>query len=90
MAVTPKGNNLLKVMQGLLEGREDNSTLFIEEIAEESELSVPSVRGTMGKLIKEGFIVSEAVEVDGKKRKAISLTDMGWEHDADAYEPPSE
>lgn len=88
MALTEKGNNLIKVLQGMLEARGDDSTVTVEEIAEDSGLSVPSVRGTMGKLQKEGFITSTPVETaDGKKRKRISLTDTGWEVDPDAWQP---
>jgi DNA-binding PadR family transcriptional regulator len=43
----------------------------------------------MGKLVKEGYVASDPVEVEGKKRKRISLTDLGWEHDAAAYQSPS-
>jgi DNA-binding MarR family transcriptional regulator len=86
--LTEKGNNLVKVLQGILEAKGDNSTVSVEEIADESGLSVASVRGTMSKLVKDGYIVSEPVEVDGKKRKRISLTDLGWEVDPDAYVAP--
>jgi len=89
MAVTEKGNNLIRVLQQMLDERGDNSTVSVEEIAEEAGLSVASVRGTMGKLVKEGYVASDPVEVEGKKRKRISLTDLGWEHDAAAYQPPS-
>lgn len=89
MAVTEKGNNLIKVLQQLLEEKGDNSTASVEEIAEVSGLTVASVRGTMGKLVKEGYLASDPVEIEGKKRKRISLTDEGWEHDPDAYTPPS-
>lgn len=88
MAVTVKGNNLIKVLQQMLNEREDNATLSVEEIAEESGLARPSVLGTLPKLIKEGYIVSEPFEIDGKKRKRISLTDLGWEHNVEAFEAP--
>lgn len=90
MALTAKGNNLLGIVQKMLEGKdEDNATVTVEEIAEYGDLSVASVRGTMGKLVKEGFMESVAVETeDGKKRKRISLTDLGWETDTAAYEAP--
>jgi DNA-binding MarR family transcriptional regulator len=90
MALTEKGNNLIKVLQGMLEARGDNSSVSVEEIAEESGLSVASVRGTMSKLVKEEYIVSEPVEIEGKKRKRISLTNEGWEVDPEAYQPPAE
>lgn len=90
MALTEKGNNLIKILQGMLEERGDDSTVSVEEIAEEGGLSVASVRGTMSKLVKEGYIVSNPVEVEGKKRKRIHLTDVGWEVDPDAYEAPAE
>lgn len=86
MAMTAKGNNLVGILQRLLEEKGDNSTISVEEISEESGLSVASIRGTMGKLVKEGYILSESVEIDGKKRKRISLTDTGWEHDTEAYQ----
>ncbi len=88
MAVTSKGNNLIKVLQQMLDERGDNSTVNVDEISEESGLTVPSVRGTLSKLIKDGYVSSEAVEIEGKKKKRISLTDIGWEHDAEGYEPP--
>ena len=90
MALTEKGNNLIKILQGMLEERGDESTVSVEEIAEEGGLSVASVRGTMSKLVKENYIVSNPVEIEGKKRKRISLTDVGWEVDPDAYEAPAE
>ena len=90
MGLTAKGNNLIKELQQMFEGREDHATVSVEEIAEETGLSVPSIRGTMSKLVKEGYIESKAVEVEGKKRKRISLTDLGWEVDPDAYEAPEE
>lgn len=89
MGVTEKGNNLVKVLQQMLDEKGDNSTVSVEEIADTSGLSVASVRGTMGKLVKDGYVASEPVEIEGKKRKRISLTDLGWEHDAAAYQPPS-
>ena len=90
MAITEKGNNLIKVLQGMLEERGDGASVTVEEISEDSGLSVPSVRGTMSKLVKEGYIVSEAVETpEGKKRKRISLTDLGWEHSPEDYQPPA-
>jgi len=80
MALTEKGANLLQAIQGCLEAKGEGSSASVEEIAEFGDLTVPSVRGTMGKLQKEGYIESEAVEVEeGKKRKRITLTDMGWE-----------
>lgn len=89
MGVTEKGNNLIKVLQKLLDEKGDNSTVNVEEIAEASGLSVASVRGTMGKLVKDGYVASDPVEIEGKKRKRISLTDEGWEHDAENYQPPA-
>jgi len=89
MGLKEKSNKLIKVLQGMLEERGDHSSVSVEEIAEEGGLSVASVRGTMSKLVKEGYIVSEPVEVEGKKRKRISLTDTGWEVDPDAYEAPA-
>ncbi len=91
MALTEKGNELLGVIQGLLEQKGDDSTATVEEIAEHGDMTVPSVRGRMSKLSKEGYIVSSPVETpDGKKRKQISLTDTGWEVDTNAYTPPVE
>lgn len=70
----------------MLEAKGDNSTVSVEEIAEEMDVSIASVRGTMGKVTKEGFMTSEAVEIEeGKKRKRIALTDLGWETDVDNY-----
>ncbi len=86
MAVTTKGNALLGVIQGMLETRGEGSTVTVEDISNDSDLSVASVRGTMSKLVKEGYLLSEAVEnADGKKRKQISLTDSGWDHDVANY-----
>jgi DNA-binding PadR family transcriptional regulator len=91
MALTPKGNELLSILQKLLEEKGDNSHATVEEIAEYGDMSVASVRGRMSKLNKEGFIVSKSVETDdGKKRKQITLTDDGWEVDTANYVAPTE
>jgi len=90
MALTEKGNELLGVIQKLLEEKGDDSTASVEEIAEYGNMSVPSVRGRMSKLVKENFIVSQAYDTeDGKKRKRIQLTDLGWEQDTDNYVAPA-
>jgi DNA-binding PadR family transcriptional regulator len=90
MALTEKGNELLGVIQKLLEEKGDNSQATVEEIADFGGMSVPSVRGRMSKLVKEGFIVSEPYDTeDGKKRKRIQLTDLGWEQDTDNYVAPA-
>ncbi len=89
MAITEKGNELLKSVQKLLDEKGDNSTISMEELVDASGLSLASVRGRMGKLIKEGYMISDPVEIDGKKKKRISLSDLGWEHDCDAWEPAS-
>jgi len=89
--LTPKGNELLGVIQKVLESKGDDSQVTVEEIAEFGDMSIPSVRGRMNKLVKDGYITSKAVEVEeGKKRKHITLTSLGWEVDTDAYTPPSE
>ena len=91
MALTEKGNELLGIIQSLLEEKGDNSSASVEEIAEHGNMTVASVRGRMSKLSKEGFLVSEPFETsDGKKRKRIKLTDLGWEVDTKNYTPPVE
>jgi len=88
MALTQKGNELLGILQKMLEEKGADASVSVEEISEFSDKTIASIRGTMGKLAKEGFIVSEAVEVEeGKKRKRISLTDTGWEVDTANYSP---
>ncbi len=49
VALTEKGLKLLGTVQRMLEAKGDNSTVSVEEIAEEMDTSIASVRGTMGK-----------------------------------------
>ena len=84
--LTEKGQKLLVGIKEIMEARDDGQGVSMEDIAEHLDITVHSVRGTVGKVAKEGFITSEAVEVeDGKKRKRYSLTDDGWAFDVDAY-----
>lgn len=83
MTLTPKGLNLLTIIKEMLEEKGDASSVSMDEIAEHSGLTIPSIRGTMSKLKKDGYIYTEDVPVgeEGKSRKHIAMTDLGWEAD---------
>ena len=91
MAITAAGKRVVKVLQDELQKLGDNATMTVAEIAEAGDLKVASVRGSLSKLMKEGYVNSEPVETEeGKKQKRISLTAQGWEANTDATEEVEE
>jgi len=86
MSLTAAGKNVVGALQEYLASKGDNAECTVKELAEAQDLKQASIRGSLNKLIKDGYVVSEEREYetdDGetKKYKALSLTAAGWEAD---------
>jgi len=86
MAITTAGKRTLRILQEELPKLGDNASMAVGEMAEAAGVNPNSIKGTLSKLTKEGYIVSEEhlyedEEGREKKQKRIKLTADGWEAD---------